>query len=235
MSGLTLTVRTMHGRPPAGWGPHGRPRGQARQSLAQQDRAVRHPSAHARVVPGLALQPYSQLRATVPIADQPDQVGDAVPGRDRRQSIPAATPLCGATPAHPQTACRTRPVTDAKGRPSVPSRAPLPQKGDNGFPCPRVCRDRQSEKKEGNALGRRSSGAVLGATRTEKDSRKDNRGRAGCPPPQRDPHLAAILPQHDLISSLDAGAALLRTRLGRRSGQAMRRAGKCWPGRACPG
>ena len=37
----------------------------------------------------------------------------------------------------------------------MPSNAPLPQKGDNDLHFPRVYKDRQSEKNEGNAIGHR--------------------------------------------------------------------------------
>ena len=59
-----------------------------RQGLAQQQRVARHAPAHARGVPGLALQQHGQLRAAVPVADEPDQIGEAplqrAPGRSGR-------------------------------------------------------------------------------------------------------------------------------------------------------
>ena len=47
-----------------------------RQRPAQQYRVVRHPPAHARLVPRLALQQDGHLRVTVPVADEPDQIGE---------------------------------------------------------------------------------------------------------------------------------------------------------------
>ncbi len=96
------------------------------------------------------------------------------------QARPDAPVAPGGPAAGPSSTGRTRSATAARELPSVPSRAPLPRKGDKGLPCPRVYRDRYSEKNEGNALrhrssARRSSGAILGAIRKERDSRFSRR------------------------------------------------------------
>ena len=92
----------------------------------------------------------------------------------------------------PSSLSRTRAAIVARRHPTTPSRTPRPRKGDHDLPGPRVYRDRYSEKNAGRALGhrssaRRSSGAILGAIRKERDSREDNRGRAGCPLPPFSP------------------------------------------------
>ena len=92
---------------------------------------------------------------------------------------------------------RTRRATGTKGR---PSRAPLLQKGDNEFPCPRVYRDQSSEKNECTAIGHRSSGH-RGPSSGKQAKRGITAGAQNVHPlPQRDPNLAEILPPQDLGS-----------------------------------